>query len=263
MTDSHAHLASKQFATDLPQIIERARSNGISRIICISTQLTDSQQVLQIADSYPEVFAAVGIHPCDADSIPLNDSSFIGQLRQLAQHPKVLAIGEIGLDYYHQPPQGFTLDSWKQHQAFVLHQQLALAAELKLNVVLHNRDSFADLSTQILPWTGKLRAVFHCFTGTEHDALPLIENGHLISFTGIVTFKNGQIIQQTARAIPNGSFMLETDCPYLAPIPHRGKRNEPSYLTHTANCIASLRGIPLTDLITQTNQTANNFFRRP
>jgi TatD DNase family protein len=261
MTDSHAHLASKQFINDLPEIITRAREAGLTRIICIATTLEDSPRVLEIADTYPEVFATVGIHPCDADTV--TDASFIDQLRQFANHPKVVGIGEIGLDYYHQPPEGYTLETWKAHQAFVLEQQLALAAELRLNVVLHNRESFADLTAQVLPWSGKLRGVFHCFTGTEHDALPLIEKGHLISFTGIVTFKNGQLIQQTARSIPDGSFMLETDCPYLAPIPHRGKRNEPALVKHTAEFIANLRGLTLAELTAQTNQTAAQFFQRP
>ena len=260
MTDSHAHLASKQFANDLPEIIARAREAGVTRIICIGTQLEDSKRVLEIANTYPEVFAAVGIHPCDADSV--SDASFINELRQLAAHQKVVAIGEIGLDYYHQPPEGFTLESWKAHQAFVLNQQLILAAELGLNVVLHNRESFADLVAQVLPWSGKLRGVFHCFTGTEHDALPLIEKGHLISFTGIVTFKNGQVIQQTARAVPTGSFMLETDCPYLAPMPHRGKRNEPALVKLTAAYVSDLRGLTLDELSDETDRTADSFFRR-
>lgn len=260
LADTHAHLASRQFAGDLPAVIERARAAGVQRIICIGTTLEDSRQVLEIADTYPEVEAAVGIHPCDANTVA--DTGFIEELRTLAVHPKVVAIGEIGLDYYHQPPEGFTLDSWKAHQAFVLERQLELAAELKLNVVLHNRDSFAELAAQVLPWSGRLRGVFHCFTGTAEEARPLLEHGHLVSFTGIVTFKNAQALQECARTLPEGGFMLETDCPYLAPVPYRGKRNEPAYVANTAEFVASLRGLKPQDLISATGATAAAFFRR-
>ncbi len=260
LTDTHAHLASKQFITDLPDIIVRAREAGLTRIICVGTTMEDAKRVIEIAETYPEVEATVGVHPCDADSV--KDASFIEELRTLAQHPKVVGIGEIGLDYYHQPPEGFTLEAWKAHQAFVLNAQLELAAELKLNVVLHNRESFEDLTAQVLPWSGRLRGVFHCFTGTAEQALPLIEHGHLVSFTGIVTFKNGQIIQDCAKAMPDDGFMLETDCPYLAPIPHRGQRNEPEYVAKTAAFVANLRGVSLDALAAKTSETARGFFRR-
>jgi len=261
LTDSHAHLASRQFAEELPDIIQRARDAGVDRIICIATQLEDSQRVLEIADAYEEVFATVGIHPCDADSV--TDDTFIDQLREMAQHPKVVGIGEIGLDYYHKPPEGYSLERWKAQQAWVLAQQLQLASDLSLNVVLHNRDSFEDLRAQVLPWSDRLRGVFHCFTGTAEDAMPLIEKGHLVSFTGVVTFKNGQVIQETARAVPAGSFMLETDCPYLAPMPFRGKRNEPALVRHTAEFVANLRGCRLDEVAAETSATAAAFFRRP
>ena len=259
LTDSHAHLASKQFTNEVGDIVTRAREAGVSRIICIGTTLEDAPKVLEIADAYEHVFATVGIHPCDADTV--KDASFVNELRALAGHPKVVGIGEIGLDYYHQPPEGFGLEEWKNHQAFVLERQLELAAELGLNVVLHNRESFDDLVAQVLPWSGKLRGVFHCFTGIGEQALPLIDKGHLVSFTGIVTFKNGQVIQECARAVPDGGFMVETDCPYLAPIPHRGKRNEPAHVRHTAEFIAGLRGVTLEELAAQTSATAREFFR--
>ena len=263
LTDTHAHLASKQFTSDLPDIIARAREAGVTRIICIGTTLEDARRVLEIADTYEEVFATVGIHPCDADTVMRDgDASFIAKLREMAQHPKVVGIGEVGLDYFHAPPEGFSLEQWKAHQAAVLRAQLELAAELKLNVVLHNRESFADLCAQVLPFSERLRAVFHCFTGTIEDAKPLLERGHLVSFTGIVTFKNGQIIQETARAVPDNGFMLETDCPYLAPMPHRGKRNEPAYVRQTAEFVAQLRGTSLETLAEQTGTTARAFFHR-
>lgn len=260
LTDTHAHLASRQFAHDLPEIMARAREAGVARIICVGTTLEDAPRVLEIAGTYPGVEAAVGVHPCDADTV--KDEAFLDQLRQFASHPKVVAIGEIGLDYFHPPPDGFSAESWKSHQAFVLRLQLELAAKLGLNVVLHNRESFADLATQVLPFSDRLRAVFHCFTGTFEDARPLLEGGHLVSFTGIVTFKNGRVIQETARAVPEDGFMLETDCPYLAPMPHRGKRNEPAHVAHTATFVAELRGVARNHLAERTSATAGSFFRR-
>ena len=260
LTDSHAHLASKQFTGEVPDLIARAREAGVSRIICIGTTLEDARQVLEIAEAHEEVFATVGIHPCDADTV--TDAKFIEELRALSEHPKVVGIGEIGLDYYHKPPEGFSETQWRRHQAFVLEQQLALAADMGFNVVLHNRESFADLTAQVLPWSGRLRGVFHCFTGTSAEALPLIEKGHLVSFTGIVTFKNGQIIQECAGTVPADGFMLETDCPYLAPMPHRGKRNEPAYVARTAEFVAGLRGVTLEELARTTSETAQRFFAR-
>lgn len=260
LTDTHAHLASRQFSDDLPEIVRRAREAGVTRIICVGTTLEDSRRVLEIADTYDEVLATVGIHPCDADTV--RDATFVAELRSLAQHPKVVGIGEIGLDYYHKPPDGFSLEDWKKHQAFVLERQMELAAEMGLNIVLHNRESFDDLVAQVLPWSGRLRGVFHCFTGTVDQALPLIDKGHLVSFTGIVTFKNGQTIQECARAVPGDGFMLETDCPYLAPMPYRGKRNEPAYVRLTAEFLAGLRGTPLEELAERTEATVSQFFHR-
>jgi TatD DNase family protein len=260
LTDTHAHLASKQFADDLPEIVARARDSGVTRIICIGTTLEDAPRALEIAETYEGVFATVGVHPCDADTV--KDASFVDRLRTLALHPKVVGIGEIGLDYYHKPPEGFTLEDWKKHQAFVLERQLELAAEMGLNVALHNRESFDDLVAQVLPWSGKLRGVFHCFTGTAEQALPLVEKGHLVSFTGIVTFKNGQVTQECARVVPHDGFMLETDCPYLAPMPHRGKRNEPAHVRLTAEFVAGLREVSLEKLAEQTKATASAFFHR-
>ena len=261
LTDTHAHLASKQFAHDLPEVIRRAHDAGVTRIICIGTTLEDAKRVLEIAEANESVFATVGVHPCDADSV--KGDGFISELRALASHPKVVGIGEIGLDYFHKPPDGFTLEQWKTQQALVLKLQLELAAELGLNVVLHNRESFTDLCVQVLPFSGRLRGVFHCFTGTFEEAKPLLEQGHLVSITGIVTFKNGQLIQDTAKALPDGSFMLETDCPYLAPMPYRGKRNEPGYVAHTAEFVATLRGTDLAHVARVTSATAGDFFRRP
>jgi TatD DNase family protein len=258
LTDTHAHLASTQFTDEVPALLARAREAGVTRIICVGTTLEDAPRVLKIAETYDEVFATVGIHPCDADTV--EDEGFANELRRLARHPKVVGLGEIGLDYYHKPPEHFTLEQWKTQQAMVLKAQLDLASELGLNVVLHNRESLDDLTSQVFPYSDRLRAVFHCFTGSMAEAAPIVERGHLVSFTGNVTYKKADIIQETARRLPEDAFMLETDCPYLAPMPYRGKRNEPAYVTHTASFVASLRGVDAGDLAGRTSETARKFF---
>ena len=257
--DTHTHLGSRQFDSDLPAVLERARAAGITRMVAPATDLENARKLLAIAEHEPDVRVAAGIHPCDADSV--SGESWIDELRDLARHPKVCAIGEIGLDYFHAPPEGFTLDDWKTHQAKVLAAQLELAAELKLNVILHNRESWDDLTALVLPFSDRLRGVFHCFTGTMEQAEPLLELGHLISFTGIVSFKNAGVIAETARVVPADGYMIETDAPYLAPVPHRGKRCEPAYVADTARAIAALRGETVAQVAADTTRNALAFFR--
>jgi len=260
LTDSHCHIASRQFDNDRDAVLQRAREAGVRRIIAPATDLDDCAKLAAICDQHEDVFMAAGIHPCEANTV--SGESWITQLRTFAAHPKAIAIGEIGLDYYHAPPDGFDVASWKAQQAFVLRAQLDLAAELGLNVILHNRESWDDLVAQVTPYNGRLRAVFHCYTGTLEQARPLLDAGHLVSFTGIVTFKNASIVQQTVRRIPDGAFMLETDSPYLAPVPHRGKRCEPAFVADTAKTVADLRGVSLDEIAESTGQTAKEFFRK-
>jgi TatD DNase family protein len=257
--DTHTHLGSKQFDNDLPAVLKRARAVGVTRMVAPATNLENARKLLAIAEYEPDVRVAVGIHPCDADSV--SGEAWIDELRELAKHPKVCAIGEIGLDYFHAPPEGFSLEDWKSHQAKVLAAQLELAAELKLNVILHNRESWDDLTALVLPFSDRLRGVFHCFTGTIEQARPLLERGHLISFTGIVSFKNAGVIAETARVVPANGFMIETDAPYLAPVPHRGKRCEPAHVADTARAIAALRGESVEKVAADTARNALGFFR--
>lgn len=257
--DTHTHLGSHKFDSDLPDILARARAAGVTRMLVPATDLVNARKCLTIAGSEPDVRVAVGIHPCDVDTV--SGSDWITELRELAQHPKVAAIGEIGLDYFHAPPDGFDLAGWKAHQAHCLKLQLDLAAELGLNVVLHNRESWDDLVAQVMPYSGRLRGVFHCYTGTLEQAQPLLEAGHLISFTGIVTFKNPGPAGETARLVPDGHFMLETDAPYLAPVPHRGQRCEPAYVADTARAVARMRGQSAEEVARVTSETALKFFR--
>ncbi len=258
LIDTHAHLDHRQFSADLPEIIARARASGVTRMVTPATSLASCRALIALAQVLAEIHPALGIHPCNVDSV--SGSDWIAELRELAQRPGIAAIGEIGLDYYHAPEPGFTIETWRAHQAAMLRLQLDLAVELKLNVILHTRESHDDLVQIMRDYTGRLRGVFHCFTGTPEQALELIGMGHLVSFTGIVTFKNSPIIQATAKALPSDAFMLETDSPYLAPIPHRGKRCEPSYVADTALFVAQLRGVSLEDLAAQTRATAEAFF---
>ncbi|MBL9129566.1 MAG: TatD family hydrolase [Verrucomicrobiaceae bacterium] len=257
--DTHTHLGSRQFDADLPAVLQRARTAGVTRMVAPAVDLENARKLLAIAENEPDIRVAAGIHPCDVDTV--SGTAWIDELRQLARHPKVCAIGEIGLDYFHAPPEGWTVENWRAHQAAVLHAQLELAAELGLNVILHNRESWDDLTAQVLPFSGRLRGVFHCFTGTLEQAAPLLERGHLISFTGIVSFKNAGVIAETAKLVPAGQFMLETDAPYLAPVPHRGKRCEPAYVADTARAVAALRGVSVEEIAEITTQTALRFFR--
>ncbi|HEY1082005.1 MAG TPA: TatD family hydrolase [Prosthecobacter sp.] len=257
--DTHTHLGSHKFDGDLQEILERARAAGVTHMMAPATDLANARKLLAIAEKEPDVRVAVGIHPCDVDSV--SGDAWIAELRELALHPKVAAIGEIGLDYFHAPPEGVDVPAWKAHQAHCLKLQLELAVELGLNVVLHNRESWDDLVAQVTPYNGRLRGVFHCYTGTLEQAKPLLEADHLVSFTGIVTFKNPGPAGETVRTIETGKYMLETDAPYLAPVPHRGQRCEPAYVADTARAVAAMRGQAVEDVAKDTLGTALSFFK--
>lgn len=260
--DTHAHLTWNDFANDLPAVIERAAAANISRIVTIGTTVETSAAALGIADRFPNVFAAVGIHPGDAMEAP---ADFIAHLRKFASHPKVVAIGEIGLDFYRLPSKsGGSPDEdakIKSRQAEVFAAQLDLAAELGLNVVIHTRDSLAETLAQFRPYAGRVRAVFHCFVDDSAAMREVIELGSLVSFTGICTFKNAQIVRDTIAATPLDKLMLETDSPFLAPVPFRGKRCEPAYVAHTAQAVAEIKKISLAELSHATCATARSFFK--
>jgi TatD DNase family protein len=282
LIDTHSHLDFPDFDADRPEIIQRAFDAGVTRLISIGTNLESSRAALALADAYPQVYATVGIHPSEAKK---ESNSAIEELAQLARNPKVVAIGECGLDYHRLPSQSSTpfassasvtgtihpgseelllADADEKNcQAIFFQQQLDLAAQLRLNVVIHQRDSWEDTITTLNPYTGRLQAVFHCFSGTLSQAQQLIDMGHSVSFTGIVTFKNAKELHSCVQKIPAGSFFLETDCPYLSPEPHRGKRCEPAYTRWVAEKVASLRGQSLKEIARETTLAAEKFFRLP
>ena len=282
LIETHAHLDYPDFAPDLDEVIERAAEHGVTRIITIGTSIEGSRRAIALAEKYEGVFAAVGVHP----TVETQEDDVITPLRELAKHSRVVAIGETGLDYHSLPSarlikdkkvqvfanalQGETEEQLegsiedgavKSRQAALFEEQLDLAAELGLNVVIHQRDAWGDTLEILRKYTGKLRGIFHCFGGTREQAEEVLALGHLVSFTGIVTFKNGVIVREVAARIPLGKFMVETDCPYLAPVPFRGKRCEPAYTRIVAEEIAAARRLPLQPLAEATTQTAEEFFR--
>lgn len=257
--DTHAHLDYPDYAPDLAEVIARAQSAGITKIISIGTSLESSRRAVSLAEKFPDVFAAVGWHPTETTKAP---DDLRPALRELAKHPKVVAIGETGLDY-HRLPGGETENArYQQYQADIFQQQLEVAIEFGLNCIIHQRDAFDDTLAQLKPYSGKVRGVFHCFGENVERMKRVLEIGSLVSFTGIVTFKNGQNVRDTVAATPSDKFMLETDCPYLAPVPYRGKRCEPAYVKEISETVAQVRNCPLEELSAATCKTATEFFRK-
>jgi TatD DNase family protein len=260
--DTHAHLDYPDYAPDLPEVIARAQAAGISKIISIGTSLDSSARAIRLAEKYPSVYAVVGWHPTEALAAP---EDLRPALRELAGHPKVVAIGETGLDYHHLPsekPEFTAADDvrYKEKQADIFRQQMEVAAELGLNCVIHQRTAWDDTIAQMRPFIGKTRGVFHCFGETVGRMREVFAIGSLVSFTGIVTFKNAQNVRDAVAAAPLGQFMLETDCPYLAPVPYRGKRCEPAYVKEISEAVAQIKLCSLEELSAATGKTAAEFF---
>ena len=259
--DTHAHLDYDEFKPDFADVLARARAAGITRIISIATDFASSRRALALAEQHDMIFAAVGWHPGNAPAAP---ADIRAELRELARHPKAVAIGECGLDYYRLPSTqgGSAADDadYKRQQVENFRQQLAVAAETGLNCIIHQRSSFDDLLAEVQPFAGKTRGVFHCFGESVERLQKILDLGWLVSFTGIVTFKNGQNIRDAVAATPLDRFMLETDCPYLAPVPHRGKRCEPAFVKEISETVAQVKKCSLDELSAATCHTAHAFF---
>jgi TatD DNase family protein len=262
--DTHAHMDYPDYADDLAQVIERAAAASITRIITIGTDLESSAKAIQLAEKFPAVFAAIGWHPTNVLESP---DDLRPALRNLAAHPKVVAIGETGLDYHHLPsekPEATADDDahYKEKQADIFRQQMEVAAEFGLNCVIHQRSALEDTLAQMQPFVGRVRGVFHCFVDDGAAMKRILAMGSLVSFTGIVTFKNAQTVRDTVAATPLDQFMLETDSPYLAPVPYRGKRCEPGYVKEIAEVVAQTKGCSLEELSEATCATAKKFFSK-
>jgi TatD DNase family protein len=261
--DTHAHLSYPEFAEHMPEVIARAQEAGVTKLITIGTDLESSTECVELAARFSNVFAVVGWHPSDAERAP---EDWRPQLRELAASPKVVALGETGLDYYRLPSRsdGHTPAEdkpIKEKQCRLFLQHLEVAAETKLPCVIHQRDSLEDTLGLLGPFAPKVRGVFHCFANEAAIMRRIVEMGSLVSFTGILTYKNGQNVRDALAATPIDKFMLETDCPYLAPVPHRGKRCEPAFVADTAVVAAQVKGCSLEELSTATCATAERFFR--
>ena len=282
LIETHAHLDYPDFAPDFDDVLRRASEAGVTRIVTIGTSIESSRRAVELAEKYPNVFAVIGVHPT---YVPEAEEDVITPLRELAKNPRVIGIGEIGLDYHHLPSveaakrkdvqvfnalQSATEEqieatiedgAYKSKQAELFEQLLDLAVELRFNVVIHQRDAWDDTLEILRDYGRQVSGVFHCFGGTLEQANEVLGLGHLVSFTGIVTFKNGKQVREVAAQVPLDSFMVETDCPYLAPVPFRGKRCEPAYTRLVAEEIARARGISLEEIAGATTTTAQEFFR--
>ena len=259
--DTHAHLDYEDYKPDFAGVLDRARNAGITKIIAIATDFNSSRRALALAEAHEMIYASVCWHPCNAHEAP---SDIRAELRELARHPKAVAIGECGLDYYRLPSsRGGTAGEdagYQGKQAEIFQQQLEVAAETGLNCVIHQRSSFDDTLAQIQPFARRTHGVFHCFGESAARLRQILDLGWLVSFTGIVTFKNGQNIRDAVAAAPLDKIMLETDCPYLAPAPFRGQRCEPAHVKEISETVAQVKGCSLDELSAATCRTARQFF---
>jgi len=249
LIDSHAHLEMKEFDHDREKVVERARQAGVDFVITVGTNLTLSRKAVELAQRHENIYATVGIHPHDVVN---TDNKTFDTLLELAHRKKVVAYGEIGLDFFRNiSPQEKQLD--------LFGRQLELAKELQLPVIIHDRDAH-EQTLKMVKASSIRCGVFHCFSGDYNMARQCIDLGFYISVPGVVTFDKAKTIQDVVRHIPLSSLLLETDAPYLAPIPHRGKRNEPSFIIHTAKKVAELKGVSLEEVAQATTKNAKSLF---
>lgn len=247
--DTHAHLNDKSFDKDRDALIEEIRGSGVTNIMDIGADIESSKKALSIAEKYDFIYAAVGVHPSDVSGMTDADLDII---RELAKDEKVKAIGEIGLDYHYD-------DADREEQKKWFIKQLNLADELGLPVVIHDRDSKGDC-INILREMKVKNAVMHCFSGSAETARQLVKMGLMISFTGVLTFKNARRAVEACREIPLERLMIETDCPYMAPEPHRGERNHSGYVRFVAEKMAAVKGVSYDEICRITYENGRRFF---
>lgn len=249
--DTHVHLNADQYKEDLEEVINRALKEGISRMVVVGFDRPTIEKAMELVEKYDFIYASVGWHPVDA--IDMKDEDLLW-IEELASHPKVVAIGEMGLDYHWDK-------SPKDVQKEVFRRQIQLAKKVKLPIVIHNRDATADI-VEILKEeeAREVGGIMHCFSGSPETAKECVEMNFYISLGGPVTFKNAKKPKEVAEAIPLEKLLIETDCPYLAPHPYRGKRNEPSYVKLVAEQIAEIKGISFKEVAEATTANAKKIF---
>ena len=254
--DSHAHIEGAEFDADRSEVIQRAREAGVEVIVCVGNgdvSKDSHSAAFQLAEQNEFIYTTVGVHPHEAR---LLDEELSARLKDLSQHSKIIAWGEIGLDYHYD-------NSPREKQREALRTQLRMARERGLPVSIHTREAEADTLTILdEEWNGAgLGGVIHCFTGTRKFADAAVERGFLISFSGVVTFKKSEDLRETARALPLDRILIETDSPFLAPIPYRGRRNEPAYVVETAKALAELRGTSTAEIGRETSDNFRRLFK--
>ena len=249
--DTHAHFDSRQFNEDREKLLSSLPGQGVSLIVNPGCDIPTSQKAVELAEQFPFVYAAVGFHPEELENAQLSD---LDEIRRLAAHEKVVAIGEIGLDYYWVKDE----EGRKKEQDF-FRAQMALAEELNLPVIVHDREAHGD-TLAIVKEFPNVKGVFHCYSGSVEMAQELVRMGWMISFTGVFTYSNARKAVEVAEAIPLEHLMIETDSPYMAPVPHRGKRNHSGLVLHVCEKLAELKGISVEACAESTLKNGCRFF---
>ena len=251
MIDSHCHLTDIQFEGEVDQIVNNFLSAGVEKVVTIGYDLKSSKKAIELSNEYDCVYCAVGVHPDDCNQFNEQEIDFLLTNR----NNKLVAVGEIGLDYYHNKDN-------KTMQIEVFERQIKLAQKHKLPIVIHCRDAFGDTLEILKKYAPfEFGAVMHCYSGSLEYARELLKLGVKFSFTGTVTYKNAKNLQEVAKNLPSDSFFFETDCPYLTPTPFRGKRNEPKFVIETAKFVAELRNMSFDELVSITDKNASSFFK--
>ncbi|MBN1382781.1 MAG: TatD family hydrolase [Deltaproteobacteria bacterium] len=248
--DSHAHLELEDYDRDRDEVVQRARDAGVELIVTIGIDLADSRKAVALTKRYNEVYASIGVHPHDVKSV---DDETYNALKELAKHNKVVAYGEIGLDFYRNL-------SPRQTQIRRFSEQLDLAMDLDLPVIIHSRNAHTETYDILKQWQGKHRGVIHCFSGNADQAEQFLDLGFYISIPGPVTYKKAPKIQNVVRQVPLDSLMIETDAPFLTPEPYRGKRNEPAFVVYTAKKVAELKGVSIDEAGRITSDNTKRLF---
>ena len=254
LIDSHAHIQGKEYAGETAAVIQRAAEAGVEQIIVVggAGDMSSNIAAVTLAESCANLYATVGMHPHDAKDV---GEAELQELKKLAAHPKVIAVGETGLDYYYN-------HSPREVQRRVFAQFIGLAKETGLPLVVHERDAAIEAAGLLRSEdAGKIRGVIHCFTGDYEAACGYLDLGFYLSFTGIITFKNAEPLRDVVRRVPLDKMFVETDSPYLTPVPHRGKRNEPAYVRFVAETIAEVKGVELAEVARVTSANVKKLFR--